>query len=280
MPSPFTRQEHQQVIHPLIVQLEKLYQPKKTIIVGIQGGQGTGKTTLVKVLHKELEQKGYHVTHFSIDDFYLSLMERKALQKKYAQNPFYQIPRGLPGTHDLPLLKDVLGLLKQGKRVEIPLFDKSVEQGQGDRSPLTTFIPERQDFILFEGWCVGIPVVSSPTFMRLCAKNKIPLKKIDPLLQYYPVVLRFIKQYQLLWKFLDFTIMLKPKVVKLHFLWRQQQERELKEQRGEGMSSGEIVRFVDLFLPFTYLCYEKLKSNAMILIDEKHVFKRILWKKR
>ncbi len=279
MSSIFTAQEHQKILHPLIARFEKLYRPNKTIIVGIQGGQGTGKTTLVKVLQRELEQKGYSVTHFSIDDFYLPLAERKVLQKKHSSNPFYQIPRGLPGTHDLLLLKDVLSLLQKGRRVEVPIFDKAVEQGQGDRSALTTFVSDRQDFILFEGWCVGIPVVSSSTFVRLCAKNKIPLRKIDPLLKYYPVVLRFIKQYQPLWKFLDFKIMLKSKSIRSHLLWREQQERELKERRGQGMSSTEIERFVNLFLPFTYLCYEKIKSDATILIDEKHVFRKVVWKK-
>jgi len=274
----FTRQEHQHVLHPLIARLEKLYQANKTIIVGIQGGQGTGKTTLVRILQKELEQKGYSVSHFSIDDFYLSLVQRKALQKKFPRNPFYQIARGLPGTHDLPLLKEVLSLLKQGRRVEIPMFDKSSENGHGDRSALTTFVSERQDFVLFEGWCVGIPLVSLQRLTRLCAKNKVPLKKIDPTLKYSSVVLRFIKQYQSLWKLLDFKIMLKPKAIKLHFLWRQQQEHELKVQRGQGMSSGEIERFVTFFLPFTYVCYEKLRAQATILIDEKHVFRRIMWK--
>ncbi len=279
MSSPFSRKEHTQIIHPLIAKLEKLYQPNKTIIVGIQGGQGTGKTTLVKVLQRELEQKGYSVAHFSIDDFYLPLAQRKVLQKKHSSNPFYQIPRGLPGTHDLALLKEVLSSLQKGKRVEVPIFDKAVEHGQGDRSALTTFIAERQDFVLFEGWCVGIPFVSSSTFVRLCAKNKIHLKEIDPLLTYHPVVLRFIKQYQSLWKFLDFTIMLKPKSIRSHLLWREQQERELKERRGQGMSSTEIERFVNLFLPFTYLCYEKIKADATILIDEEHTFRKVVWKK-
>ncbi len=280
MPFPFTRQEHQHVLHPLIARLEKLYQLNKTVVVGIQGGQGTGKTTLVRVLQKELEEKGYRVTHFSIDDFYLPLAQRKVLQKKFPQNPFYQIARGLPGTHDLALLKKVLSLLKQGRRVEIPMFDKSSENGQGDRSALTTFVSERQDFVLFEGWCVGIPLVSVQTLTRLCVKNKVPLKKIDPALKYSSVVLRFIKQYQSLWKSLDFRIMLRPKAVRSHFNWRQQQERELREERGQGMNSGEIERFVTLFLPFTYVCYEKLRVQATILIDEKHVFRRIMWKKK
>ncbi|MBI4152010.1 hypothetical protein HY496_03495 [Candidatus Woesearchaeota archaeon] len=276
---PFSREEHKRILHPLIAQLEKLYTPGKTIIVGIQGGQGTGKTTFTKVLQKELELKGYHVTSFSLDDFYLPLSKREALQKRYSQNPFYQIPRGLPGTHRLSLLKTVLYELRQGRRTEIPLFDKSIANGRGDVSPLKAAVHQRQDFILFEGWCVGIPFVTPLALARVCSKHTISLKDIDPKLEYSRQVLRFVRKYRPLWKFVDYSIMLRPRHPSLHLKWRMQQERELKQARGEGMSEKEVERFVNLFLPFTYLCYEKIKPDATIMIDKEHTFTKVVWKK-
>ncbi|MBI4152758.1 hypothetical protein HY495_03545 [Candidatus Woesearchaeota archaeon] len=277
MPSPFSPKEHKKIIHPLIARFEKLYQKNQTTIIGIQGGQGTGKTTLVKVLQKELQNKGYRVVSFSIDDFYLSLRERKALHQKYPQNPFYQIPRGLPGTHRLPLLTTVLSELKHGQRTELPIFDKSVDNGQGDISPLKTIISQRQDFVLFEGWCVGIPDTTPSALALLCSKQKIPLNKIDPTLQHSAVVLHFIRSYRPLWKFLDYLVMLRPQTASLHVQWRQQQERELKKARGQGMSAAEIAHFVNLFLPFTYLCYEKTKADATIVITKDHTFSELRW---
>lgn len=279
MPSPFSPKEHRQILHPLIARFEKIYRPGKTTIIGIQGGQGTGKTTLVRVLQRELEAKGYHVTSFSIDDFYLPLSKREALQKKYQENPFYQIPRGLPGTHRLSLLNTILYDLRNGRRTELPLFDKSIDKGKGDVSPLKTVVSPRQDFILFEGWCVGIPFVTPLALARLCSKHKIPLTEIDPKLTHTAIVLRSIKKYRPLWKFLDYIVMLRPQSASLHHQWRQQQEQELKQTRGQGMTSTQIEQFVNLFLPFTYLCYEKIKADATIIINKNHTFSKIVWKK-
>ncbi len=279
MPFSFSRREHKKIIHPLVAKLEKLYHPSKTIIIGIQGGQGTGKTTLTRAIQKELEIKGYHATSFSLDDFYLSLSKRVVLQKKYPQNPFYQIPRGLPGTHRLSLLKTVLHSLKTGRRTELPLFDKSLADGKGDISLLKAFVAQKQDFILFEGWYVGIPFATPLALSRICAKHKIPLKEIDPQLKHSAVVLRYIRKYQTLWKYLDYVIMLRPKKSTLHVKWRQQQEEELKQARGIGMTPPQIEHFVNIFLPFTYLCYEKIKADAVIVIDDKHQLSKILNKR-
>ena len=268
----FSQKEHQRILHPLLQKIEQQYHPGKTAFIGIQGGQGTGKTTLVRVLQKELEQKGYLVSAFSIDDFYLPLSAREKISQKYPLNPFYQIPRGLPGTHDLPRLQRALRSLKRGEQTELPLFDKSLQGGKGDLSPFTTLISERQDIVLFEGWCVGIPVVSSVVFLRLCRKNKISLSAIDSSLKQHLVVLDFITKYQPLWKYLDYLITLKPKSISSHVQWRQQQEQELKKTKSEGMSRGEVQQFVDLFLPFTYLCYEKIKADATVLIEKDHLF--------
>lgn len=272
MPFPFSRKEHEKIIHPLVAKLEQLYHPDRTVIVGIQGGQGTGKTTLTRAIQKELEIKGYRVTSFSLDDFYLSLAKREALQKKYLKNPFYQIPRGLPGTHRLSLLKTVLHSLKLGRRTELPLFDKALANGHGEISPFKAFVAEKQDFILFEGWCVGIPFATPLALARLCAKHKIPLKEIDPQLKHSAVVLRYIRKYQMLWKYLDYVIMLCPKKAALHVKWRQQQEEELKQARGDGMTPTQVEYFVNIFLPFTYLCYEKITADVVVVIDDKHKF--------
>ena len=277
MSSPFSKEEHKKIIHPLIARFEKRYKKNQTTIIGIQGGQGTGKTTLVKVLQKELQNKGYCVVSFSIDDFYLSGKARTALRKKYPLNPFYQIPRGLPGTHRLPLLKTVLSNFKHGRQTELPIFDKSIDNGQGDISPSKKIVSQRLDFVLFEGWCVGIPITTPSALARLCSQQQIPLKKIDPTLQHSTVVLRFIRNYRPLWTFLDYLVMLRPQTASLHVQWRQQQERELKKARGQGMSAAQIRHFVNLFLPFTYLCYAKIKADATILIKKDHTFSELRW---
>ena len=268
--SIYTRYEQQTVILPLLEKFHHWHQPGKTVIIGIQGGQGTGKTTLVNLLQEILNKEGYKVISFSIDDFYTTWKNRKELAKKYPHNPFYQIPRGMPGTHRIELLKKVLQELKAGKETEIPLFDKSLHNGGGDIAKNTKKITQRQDFVLFEGWCLGLPMVSTNELQKICNKNKISLRNLDPKLKYSTVVLQFVKKYQRLWRYLDRFIMLKPDSSALHLQWRLQQEKELKEKKNRGMSEEQIEKFVEPYLPFTYVCYEKVKAEVKILIDGKH----------
>jgi pantothenate kinase-related protein Tda10 len=66
--------------------------------------------------------------------------------------------------------------------------------------------------------------------------------------------------------------MLKPKYPELHRQWRYQQEKDMKKETGGGMSKGETFRFVELYLPFTYLCYDKINPDLKLMINEGHEF--------
>ena len=70
---------------------------KKTKIIGLTGGQGTGKSNFkyFKIILKEAYN--LETIIFSIDDFYKTLNERKFKSKKIS-NLF--LTRGVPGTHD------------------------------------------------------------------------------------------------------------------------------------------------------------------------------------
>lgn len=271
----FTKEEEKQIIVPIVRELEILHDKKYTSVVGIQGGQGTGKTTIVKLIEKHLKGKRFKVKSFSIDDFYKTWEERKKMQKKYPDNPFYRISRGLPGTHRVEDLFSTLKKAKLGKPFDIPIFDKSLHQGKGDVLKKTIKVTRKQDFILFEGWCVGLPEVSTQKFVEICKRNKIDLKGLDPKLKDHKIVLNFIKNYQKIWDLLDYTVMLKADSSEAHKRWRSLQEKRLKEKHGEGMSRKEIFSFVEPYLPFTYVCYDLIKPDVKVLIDKKHNFYNI-----
>ena len=75
-------------------QLNKFYLPiskmihdeylknKKTKVIGLTGGQGSGKSTISKIL-KIILKEGFclETVIFSIDDFYKTLIERKMMSK-------------------------------------------------------------------------------------------------------------------------------------------------------------------------------------------------------
>ena len=125
----------------------------KIKIVGLTGGQGAGKSTITQILKLILELKyKLRVVHFSIDDFYKTLKERKLLSKKVH---YLFKTRGVPGTHDTNLIKKIFLSLrkKKFKPLFIPRFDKSKD----DRCNKKKWqkIAKQPHIIIFEGWCVG-----------------------------------------------------------------------------------------------------------------------------
>ena len=105
---------------------------KKTKIIGLTGGQGSGKSTISNILKIILKENfNLKTVIFSIDDFYKTLKERKIMSKRISQ--LFQT-RGVPGTHDTKLLLKCLKNLKNSKFKKpclIPKFDKSTD----DRLP-------------------------------------------------------------------------------------------------------------------------------------------------
>ena len=99
----------------------------KIKIIGLSGGQGSGKSTITGIL-KFILKKIYSLDLcvFSIDDFYKTKSERIKMSKKI--NRLF-LTRGVPGTHDLSLLNNVIYRLKKKKfqKVLIPKFDKSID---------------------------------------------------------------------------------------------------------------------------------------------------------
>ena len=274
-----SRQQYVEFIVPLLEKIINLHRLNKTIIIGIQGGQGTGKTTIVNFIRDILKKLEYQVESFSIDDFYLIYKEREKLGEKYKDNPFYQI-RGMPGTHRVKFLLDTLKKIKQGKEFELPIFDKSLHGAKGDVLKKTINVKQRPDFVLFEGWCLGIPNVSIKELAEISKNNNLNLEKLDPNLKHSKLVLKFANRYQRIWKLLDYITMIKPSSPDFHKAWRYNQEQELKKKTGSGKTKKEIGDFVDFYLPFTYVCYEKIKPDLTLLVKENHKFYRIIWKRQ
>ena len=70
----------------------------RPFIIGLNGVQGVGKTTLVSKLAKTLrEQEGLETLVCSVDDFYLSHDEQVKLAASMPENALIRV-RGEPGT--------------------------------------------------------------------------------------------------------------------------------------------------------------------------------------
>ncbi len=98
---------------PFCYQIYKLYKTKnKSLLIGLSGGQGSGKSTTAQILKIILNISfKLNVVCFSIDDFYKTASERKKMSK--VVHPLF-LTRGVPGTHDCKMLyKIIKNLLKK-----------------------------------------------------------------------------------------------------------------------------------------------------------------------
>lgn len=228
----------QQFWLPLAQQIIE-WRQQETLILGILGGQGTGKTTLAAILTEILAEKELRVCRLSIDDLYKTYADRLQLQQI---NPRYRW-RGPPGTHDVSLGLSVLQQLRQVSLqhpVAVPRFDKSLHQGEGDR--VAPEVVTAADVVLFEGWFVGVRPIDPALFD---AASSPILNEFDR--AFARDVNRTLQDYLPLWEELDRLIVLNPVDYRLSLAWRKEAEQMMKASGKPGMSDAEIEEFVQYF---------------------------------
>lgn len=139
------------------------------LFVGVQGPQGCGKSFLTNLLRQDLISSPHSlsVVVLSIDDLYLPHIQLTALAQAHPNNPLLR-GRGQPGTHDIGLGSIILNQLKHindaqstGTQVRLPVFDKSLFGGEGDRVEGSGEIVRNPvDVVILEGWCLGFSSIS------------------------------------------------------------------------------------------------------------------------
>ena len=276
---PYSPEERQRCLEPLLHALRHLHRRGETIIVGIQGGLGTGKTTLTAYLAQRLSQEAYHVVSFSLDDFYTSYAERQRLAAQHPGNPWYQLFRGMPGTHRTDVLAEALVRFQHGADIDLPVFDRTAHNARGDIAQTVIPIRGRQDFVLFEGWCIGATVTTADELTALCRRHDlldlVPLPAPDHL----TAVLANLAPYQRLWYRLHFLVMLRPTSPTLPVGWWLAREQELLARPDIGMTAAQLDAAVRAFLPITYLCYEQVTPDLCLRINTDHHFDDITVRK-
>ena len=125
----------------------------KPLFIGINGAQGTGKSTLAKLFKLCLTEAKFKVAVLSIDDFYLSKAARAHLAETV--HPLLAT-RGVPGTHDVEQLKSCLNQLldSQAGTVKIPRFDKAADNPLSEDHWATATLPI--NLVILEGWFIGV----------------------------------------------------------------------------------------------------------------------------
>jgi D-glycerate 3-kinase len=236
----------QAVVRDIYLPLTRLILERKQaqpLLVSINGAQGTGKSTLTTFL-KQLIESGfdYRVAAFSLDDFYLTRYEREQLAQHI--HPLL-ITRGVPGTHDLNLMEQVILALQDRQPCVVPGFNKAIDD-RTDESGWTVY-RKPVDIILFEGWCNNSPV---QTAGDLATPINALEEKEDPEGVWRDYVNEKLKEYhQRVFDLTDMCIMLKAPDFEHIYEWRLLQEQKLRDslpanQHNRLMDEIRLRRFI------------------------------------
>lgn len=235
-------------------------------VLGINGAQGTGKSTLASVLKLLMEAgAGINCAVLSLDDFYLSLSEREALSRTV--HPLLKT-RGVPGTHDVKFALSVIDTLLSiapAQPISLPIFDKSTD----DRMPEENWprVSAPVDLVILEGWCIGSSPQSDEDLMAPINNLERDQDSDGRWRQY--VNDQLAGDYQQLFSIIDSLVMLKAPNMDVIQDWRWLQEEKLiasSGNHGEGlMSEKQIAEFIQHYERLTRHGLSEMPGRAELV---------------
>ena len=265
---------------PMAFWINNKYKKKnETLFLGLAAGQGSGKTTVAAIL--KIILKNYFKTKvcvISIDDFYKTLKKRNKMAEQ--NHPLFKT-RGVPGTHDINLLKNFFTLIKykKFKKIKLPKFNKSID----DRLIKKYWhkVNKKPEIVLLEGWCVGAKAVSNSSLKK-------PINSLEKNEDKYLIWRKFVnkklkKEYKKVFSMIDYFIFMKIPNFKVVFKWRLLQEKKLKNKsfyNKKIMSYNAIKRFIMFYQRITLQMVKDLSKSASIvmLLNKNHEIKKIVFK--
>ena len=234
----------------------------ETYVLGINGAQGTGKSTLAHLVSEYLaKEHGRKVVILSIDDIYLTRDERESLSERV--HPLLRT-RGVPGTHDVALgisIIEQLRSLQHGEKVDVPRFDKS----RDDRHPSSdwTTVAGPVDLIIFEGWCVASQSTTDADLQE-------PINALESAADADGRWRSYVNDklgndYVRLFATLDGLLFLSVPDFDAVLRWRLEQEHKLQQSAGKDahavMSDEQVAEFIQY--------YERITRNNIAILPSK-----------
>ncbi len=227
-------------------------------IIGLSALPGTGKTTLGKWLEAISFKLDFKIAVISIDDFYLPSDEMKLAIKN---NP-WNVSRGFPGSHSVKLMHDKLLNWKISGELNVPVFDKSLRNGLGDRSHWRSDNP---DLLIIEGWFLGIePLSNGIEEQHIKSLNLSPDESL-----YGFNIQKNLYSYLKIWSLLDNIWHLKPLKFEYMNMWKSNQEKEMLSQKGSALQDRKLSNFLRMLnVSIPHKSFDLINSYAMFLIDQ------------
>ena len=251
---------------PLLSQAYKLNKisPERKII-GISALPGTGKTTLGKWLESISLKLKFKLSVISIDDFYLPSEEMEFAIKN---NP-WNVSRGFPGSHSIDLMKEKLLKWKTDGQLNVPVFDKSLRKGLGDRAH---WREESPDLLIIEGWFLGV----KPLSIDLDNSEKIspPLSVFES--SYRNKIQNNLDQYLDVWNLIDQIWHLKPLKFEYFNEWKSNQEKSMQFKSGSSLKDDNLSNFLRMLnVSIPHKSFDDINSDVLLMINQERKLIRV-----
>ena len=266
----FSKKYISQYIIPII---NNIYHSKNNKFI-LSGSQGSGKSTLAKLLKLVIE-KYYKkkVMLLSIDDYYLSKNQRLKLSKKI--HPLL-LTRGVPGTHDIQMLKYHINQFKnQVFPIKTPTFNKLKDDISKKRKVI-----KNAEILLLEGWCCGsAPIANNYLFKNINILENI-FDKNKNWRKYYNSLLR--NEYNSVFSLFDKQIYIQAPAFKYILKWRHAQEKvnASKSNNKNFMNKAKLQEFIQNYEKLTKWMMLTMppKADILIKIDINQKIKKLFFK--
>ena len=218
---------------PLLTEIEKALVFGREWLLGLSALPGCGKTSLGQWIQAAARQLNWPVYVLSLDDFY---WPAKILEGRMAGNP-WNVPRALPGSHDLNLLAKTIDSWRHQGTLTAPCFSKHLRGGYGDRSGWQTANPR---VLLLEGWFLGC----RPWEQQCMEEEPRDIQLTDRERAYRQVVHSELVLYQSVWQRLDRLWQLRAIDHQAVEVWKRQQELSMHLRTGNSLTSKELNRMI------------------------------------
>lgn len=240
----------------------------KTLCIGINGAQGTGKSTLAKFLSKFLYNM-YDVKSviISLDDLYKTKKDREKMSKEI--HTLFKT-RGVPGTHDVNIGYDFIKscIDNSSEKKICPRFNKSIDDRCDENEWIA--VNNKIDLIILEGWCVG---AIAQDHSELEKPINVFEEENDP----HKIWRIFSNNqlndnYQDLFNLCSYLIMIKAPNFEIIKKWRLKQEIQLKKSidnknQDFSMDKNQIFNFVKYFERLTRWILKEMPHRADVIIN-------------
>jgi len=148
-------------------------------------------------------------------------------------------------------------------QLKVPVFDKSLRNGLGDRSH---WREEHPDLLILEGWFLGVKPVSNDF-------EDDPL--ITPSLtshesSYRLNIQKNLNEYLDIWNLIDNIWQLKPIKFEYMNIWKSKQENDMFRKKGTALKDKQLDNFLRMLnVSIPNKCFEQINPDTLLIINQE-----------